>query len=354
MIIGTLFILTRTNFFPTAEEENTSPAQRIAPVQAPKQEITGGKKTIGIVVIWRRLDRYVAGLKEGLKELGYEEGVDIVYKYNSWEHDPSKIDPIVQSYIDENVDLIYSVGAPGATHGMELSKKANKEIPILYAIVDNPDQIGLIGSFQSSGNQVTGIASNMAHLVPKQLEIFKRINPNAKRIGIFTDGFHIPFPDAPGRYVLEALRTQTPEFGLEIVEYKTAITPDGDLDKAFADAANSIKPGDIDAIYHIPGHFLVYQDVNEVELAKKLGIVNIMPIVEEVESSGGLFSVSSDGFEVGKQAAIMADKIFKGTRPTDIPSELPRKNTMTLNLTAAEGLGLEVPQDIIDLADTKF
>lgn len=311
-------------------------------------------KTVGIVQIWRRLDRFPAGLKEGLKDLGYEEGKDIIYKYNSWEHDPTKIDEIVQGYIDEDVDLIFAVTAPSAMRAVALSKEANKEIPIIYVVVDEPDKIGLIESFQSSGNQVTGVASNMADMVPKQFEIFKRINPLAKRIGIFTDGFHIPFPDAPGTYVLRALREHASEFGFELVEYSTSVTPDGDLEKAFTQIASSINPGDIDAIYHIPGHFLVYQDINEVELGKRLGIPNIMPIVEEVESAGGLFSVSADGFDVGGQAAVMADKIFRGTHPSDIPSERPRKNVMTINLTGALELGIKIPQEIIDLADTKF
>ena len=312
------------------------------------------QKTVGIVQIWRRLDRFPAGFKEGLAELGYIEGQDIIYKYNSWEHDPAKIDAIVQGYIDENVDMIFAVAAPSALQSLKLTVQAKKEIPIVYVVVDKPDEIGLIESFQSSGNHVTGVASNMADLVPKQLEILKRVNPDAKRIGVFNEGFKIPGNDAPGTFVLEALRKHTPTFGLELVEYSTQVPPGPGLDKAFTDVANNIKPGDINATYHIPGHFLVYQDVNEVDLGKRLGIPALMPIMEEVESSGGLFSVSGDSFEVGRQTAVMADKIFRGTHPSQIPSEMPRKDIFTLNITGARQLGIEIPQDILDLADVKF
>jgi len=194
----------------------------------------------------------------------------------------------------------------------------------------------------------------MADLVPKQLETLKRIDPDAKKVGVFNEGFKIPGADAPGTFVLNALREHVSTFGLELVEYSTDVTPDGDLDKAFSDIANNIKSGDIDATYHIPGHFLVYQDVNEVDIAKRLGIPTMMPVMEEVESSEGLFSVSADSFEVGKQAAVMADKIFRGIHPSQVPSELPRKNIFTLNITGAKELGIEIPQDIIDLADVKL
>lgn len=329
-----------------ARGERTS--QVTTPTQGAKQ------KTVGIIQAWRRLDRFPAGLKEGLKNLGYEEGRNIVYKYNSWEESIDKVDGIVQQYIDENVDLLFAVASPSALRALELTNKAGKAIPIIYVVVDQPNELGLVKNLNSSGNHVTGVLSNMADLVPKQLEIFKRINPNAKRIGVFNDGFRVPAKEASGYFVFAELQKHAPKFGLQLVEYNTNVPPGPDLDKEFTRIGNTIKPGDIDAIYHIPAHFISYQDVNEVSLGRKLKIINIMPIQEEVESSGGTFAISADSFEVGKQTAVMAEKIFRGIHPSDIPSEMPRKNIFVINVTELKELGINAPQEILDLADIKF
>lgn len=309
-------------------------------------------KKIGILQVTAILDTVVDGLKVGLQELGYAEGKDVVYVYRNWEHDPSKIEGMTKELVDGSVDIVLGIGAPAVIIPVEYTKKVGKSIPIIYTLVDHPDEIGLIKSFKSSGNSVTGIASNFDLLVPLQLDFLKRISPNTKKLGLFTDGFKIP--KGPGDFVLAALQKHAPEFGITLVEYKTTVLPGPELKKAWMDIANRIKPGEIDATYHIPGHFVDGQDAEEVRLGLRLKAISVMPIREETEASKGSFAYGPDSFEIGKQAAVMADKIFRGIKPTDIPSEYPRKNTLVVNLKNAAEIGITIPDSVLAITDVKL
>lgn len=322
------------------------PSQQISKFSATKIP-----KRIGVVQIWDRLDTVVEGLKLEMEGLGYKEGKDVIYEEESWDQDPANIEGIVRRFVESNVDSLIAVSYPSTRVALDYTAKTGKLIPIVYALVDHPDRAGIIKDFRSSGNNATGIASNMDEVVPLQLHLLKRMKPDMKRLGLFTDGFKIP--QGPGDFVLRALYEYAPEFGITIVEYKTEIPPGPELEKEWRRIADRITPGEIDAIYHIPGHFILYQDVDETKLGQRLKIPNVMPILEEVGSSEGLFSYGADSIEVGRQAAAMVDKIWRGASPSDIPSESPRKNIFELNVRIAQKIGLDIPESILAAADRK-
>ena len=316
-----------------------------------KPKVVGGPKVIGIVQLMPLMDRLVIGLKEGMEELGYVENKDVIYEYQTWNEDPQKIDPIVQSFIDKDVDLIYALAAPSALSAKKFTETKGKLIPIVFASTETPDKIGLVENLKSSGNHLTGITANFGEVMPKQLEFLKRMAPGAKRIGVFTEGFYVP--NSVGQVVLDALRKEAPKFNLTLVEYTTDAPPGPENERAFYQVADNIKPGDIDAIVHIAAHFIPDQYFLEIAIARRHKIPSIMPILEEMEL-GGLYSYASDYIGVGKQAAVMVDKIFKGTKPTDIPIESPKKNILGINLGTARSIGINIPEDILAIAEMKI
>jgi len=305
-------------------------------------------KTIGFIQVFGAIDNVYDGLKLGMTELGYVEGVNIVYDYQSWEQDPTKVDGIAQGFIDKDVDIIYAVADLSALKALKLTKEAGKPIPIVFSVAEEPLRLGIIESFKSSGNNTTGIVSNFADVAPKQLEFMKRINPKVKKLGLFTKGFMNPA--GPGVPVYNALKASAPNFGITIVEYTTDVEPGPALAEAFDKVAAGIRTGDIDAIYHIPSHFLEDQPVRETELGERLKIINSMPVLEEMVGTGGLFSYGADLTETGKQSAIIVDKILKGTKPVDIPIEHPKINVLGLNMKNAKVIGITIPDDIIEIA----
>lgn len=311
-------------------------------LRAPKQ--TESPRVIGVVQLWHVLDRFYDGLKTGMNELGYTEGKNIVYDYQNWEQNPAKIDETVQRHINNNVDILYVVGNPSIEAALRLTKAAGKSIPIVYVLADKPVETKIADSLKSSGNNSAGVTNNMSELIPKQLEFLKKISPAVQKLGIYGEGFTVP--GGVGAWVIKALKEQAPNFGITIVEYKTDVPPGPLLVNEFERIAGSIKSGDIDAQMHIPGHFYADQHLAEFIHAKRLKIPTIEPILEEVEE-GGLYSYAADLFAVGKQAAIITDKVLKGTKPSDIPIEFPKKNILGINMKMARDIGITIPDSVI-------
>lgn len=315
--------------------------------KTPKPPIAEKPKVIGIVQLWHVLDRFYDGLKKGMNDLGYVEGKDVVYDYQNWEQNPAKINETVQHHIDNNADLIYAVGNPSVEAALNLTKAAGKNIPIVYVLADKPVETKIANSLKSSGNNSTGVTNNMSELIPKQLEFLKKINPTVKKLGIYGEGFNVP--GGVGAWVIKALKEQASNFGITIVEYKTDVPPGPLLTTEFERIANSIKSGDIDAQMHIPGHFYADQHLAEFVHAKRLKIITIEPILEEMEA-GGLYSYSADLFAVGEQSAAIVDKIFQGTKLSDIPIEFPRKNILGINMKMARDINITIPDSVMAIA----
>ena len=272
---------------------------------------------VGILQVFSTVDNVYKGFKEGMTELGYVEGRDVVYDYQNWDQDPSKIQGMMKKFIRDDVDLIYAISNPSLETALKETKSAGKDIPIVFIYGEDLLALGLIESYGSSGNNATGVLSNMAEVVPKQLEFLKRINPKAKRLGLFSDGFM--YPGGPGELVVAKFRIYAPKFDITLIEYTTKMPLGSKLENAYNEIAATIKPGDLDAVYHVPGHFLHDQQDREIALGKRIKAVTIMPAIEELEESGGTFSYAFDLIVAGRQVAVMADKIFKGTKPSKIP-----------------------------------
>lgn len=308
-------------------------------------------KKIGVAQFWSRLETFHQGLRQGMQELGYLEGRDVVYLYQNIEQDVAKLDEMVKTLVDQNVDVLFVVGSPTVASALTYTKEKGKLTPIVFVIVDKPVEEGFAASLRSSGNNATGVASNMAEVIPKQLDFLKQINPDAKRVGIFGKGFHVP--QGPGRFAIDALREHAPEFGLRVVEYTTDAPPGPQNEAEFRRIASTIKRGDVDAIMHIPGHYIANQDELETEVGKRIGAINVMPIAEEVET-GGLFSYSADSVDVGRQAAVMVDKILRGVAPSQIPIEYPRRDTLSINMKTAREAGITIPPSVLNVVDKLY
>src|SRR3989344_6106579 len=144
----------------------------------------------------------------------------------------------------------------------------------------------------------------------------------------------------------ESGRTDVP-----IVEYTTDAPPP-QAKAEFERIAATIKKGDIDAMMHIAGHYYETQEAGESELAIRLGI----PMATNYEDipRGGHFTLSNGTRESGEQAAVMADKIFRGTKPSDIPIEYAQKDILSLHLGRARAAGFTFPESMLYLATNKY
>ncbi|QQG45901.1 MAG: ABC transporter substrate-binding protein [Candidatus Niyogibacteria bacterium] len=305
-------------------------------------------KTIGSILIRQQLQT-VEGVKRGLKDLGYKR---ISYKEELFTLGPTAqadAQAAVRKMIAEGVDLLFIPSEITAKDIRLVMQELKSDIPVVFlAQFHDPVSYGIVQSFQSSGNNLTGIASQLTDVIGKQLEFIKKINPAGKKIGVFSDGFMIP---NVGEEMYAQLKALAPKLGFQLVEYKTTTAPPG-AESAWRKIASGIKAGDIDAIYHIPGHFFDAQETSEAELANRLGVPHVAPI--EDLPTGGHFAYSSDYFTAGKQMARLVDKIFKGEKPTDIPIEFTQKNSLILHIGRADKDGLTFPESMLSIADEKI
>lgn len=321
-----------------------------------KSTITTPKepKKVGILMSIPGFKTAAEGFKKAMTDTGFAEGKDIIYEEWLYTRKPEELKTKVQEFTDKKFDLILAAGTSMAGPAFDQTAQNPNPIPLIFISVDDPIGRKIIKDFKSSGTHATGVESNVASFTAKSLEYIRRIDPTVKKVGFFGDGYFTP--GGPGRVSRAELLKQLPLFGMTPVEFKTgkpsAEEKADSVRAAFQKLEPTVKRSDIDALYHIGGHFYDEWDKNEAGFAKRLKIVHVVNNLAEVKE-GGLISVSPDHFESGRQAAVMAQKIFGGVAPTNIPVESPRRISVTLNLETARISGFKIPDDILSIADVK-
>lgn len=306
--------------------------------------------TVGILRYIPQVDVVEKGFYQGMEKLGYKEGKNIKYIITPYGESPAKMQGLAQGLIDQNVDLIVaitSVAADGAKKAAESSGRT--DIPVVFSHSNQPDKQGHIKSFQSSGNNLTGVAINYEEVTEKKLEFLRQIGPAIKRVGTLDAAF----TDPAGKLILDALQKGAPRFGMEVVKYKVANNVGPKATEEIAAIADGIKPGDIDAFFHLAGP-VSNPPANAqliINMTKRLQIPSVYLVDTQVDL-GGLFSYAHDQISMGEQTAVFVNKILRGgQRPTDIPVEFPNKNSLVINAKTAREIGITVPQSLLLIAD---
>jgi len=257
---------------------------------------------------------------------------------------------LAQGLIDQNVDLIVAITNVAATGAKVATEKAGRtDIPIVFAHANKPDATGLINSFKSSGNNLTGVAIDFTEVTAKKLEFLRQIDPSIKRVG----AFDLVHQNTGGKSVFSELKKVAPTFGMDLVLYKVENEPGPKATAEISGIAAKVKPGDIDAYFHIPGpsDAVTLDNIRLViEMTNRLQIPAVYNLGTQVEI-GGLFSYAYDLPLMGKQTAVFADKVLKGQSPIDIPVEFPNKNSLVINAKTAKEIGLTIPESLLLIAN---
>jgi putative ABC transport system substrate-binding protein len=277
----------------------------------------------------------IVGFRDGLQQLGYRENQDFVLGVRFTQGNATELPGAARDLVRHNVDLMVVAGSSAAAAAAQL---ATAEIPIVFVGGPDPVGAGLVKSFARPGGNMTGIADLEVELVPKRMEILRELLPGLKRVLLVYDA---TTPDAVSK--LEAHRESARRLALTLVENpvrteddaRTAITASrrGEVDAMFAPRSLSLN---------IPGLML--------EIAPKRSIPTMFQDAFFVKR-GGLVSYAANTYDLGRQAARIADKILKGARPADVPVEQPTKFDLVINMTTAKTLGLTIPPSLLLRAD---
>ena len=216
---------------------------------------------------------------------------------------------------------------------MTAAKAATSTIPVVFVQIYDPQAAGFVETLARPGGNMTGPVAN-PKLLDKRLQIFKEIDPKAERILVLYDASD---PLAEGERALARQAAAT--LKLRLVE--RAAGSEAELQKVFA----GVKPGEVDAVIVASPNL----QTNHPKLIIKLSEDARLPVIGHREAWvdwGALVSYSSDSDAAGTMAARYIDKIFKGTKPADLPVAEVRTTVLAVNFKRAKELGLTVPASI--------
>jgi putative ABC transport system substrate-binding protein len=275
---------------------------------------------------------------EGLRDLGYVEGRDLVIEYRDAEGKLERLPALAAELVALKVDVIV---APPTVAALA-AKQATKNLPIVFVGVADPVASGLVSSLARPSGNVTGLSNLSPALVGKRLEQLKQAAPAVTRVAvIWQPGGQDERTDKDMMKEAE-LAAQALGMRLQFVEARGR----EDFDRAFSDMT---KAG-ADALTVVGSPILLHERRRLVDLAAKNRLPAVYPS-REFADAGGLMAYGANLAELLRRAATYADKILTGAKPADLPVEQPTKFDLVINLKTAKALGLTIPQSLLGRAD---
>jgi putative tryptophan/tyrosine transport system substrate-binding protein len=277
----------------------------------------------------------VGAFRDGLRELGYEEGRNIIIEYRWADGKYEQFPALVAELVAAKVDVIVTAGTPAAL----AVKKATTTVPLVMVAVGDPVGTGLVPSLARPGGNLTGLSSIAPDLEGKRLDLLREIVPALSNVAIFFNSLNSPHFAS-----MQQAGTAAKAMGIKLQQHD--IRKSEDLDGAFA-AVRKERP---DALLILADRVFLHNRQRMIDFTEEQHLPNINAYTELVEA-GGLMSYGPSYEDMHKRAAIYVNKIIKGAKPADLPIEQPSKFTFVINLKAAKALGVTMPPSLITLAD---
>jgi putative tryptophan/tyrosine transport system substrate-binding protein len=275
----------------------------------------------------------VAAFEQQLREHGWIDGRTITIIYRWAEGRSERFAEIAAEFVSRKVDVIVTGG-----NAVSAVRQATSTIPIVFALAVDPVGSGFVNSLSRPGGNVTGLSLQGPDLAGKRLELLREVAPGRGRLAILVN---VGYPAA--KEELAQVQTAARALGLEsvVLEIRRA----EDIAAAFEGVNDRAE-----ALYVI-GEALVSANVAQISrLALNARLPTVSRSREYVEA-GCLMSYGANAADLFRRAGDYVDKILRGTKPGDIPVEQPTKFDLAINLTTAKALGLEVPHNLLVLAD---
>ena len=271
------------------------------------------------------------GFRQGLRDLGWVEGRNIVVEYRWAEGRFDRLPTLVEELVRLKVDIIV---APASIY-TEAAKRATSTIPIVFASHADPIGTGHVDSLARPGGNITGLTVMMSETAAKSLELFKEAVPGLSRVAVVWD------PATPShRPALDAVEVRGRALGLQV--QTLAVRGATEFDGAFS----TIVRERASALLVLSTPLFIGGARRLAELAMKHKLPTMFGPREHVEA-GGLLSYSPDRADLYRRAAIYVDKILKGAKPADLPVQQATKFELVINMKTAKALGLTIPQSLL-------
>ena len=273
--------------------------------------------------------------RQGLRELGYVEGKNIVIEYRYAEGKIDLLRALAAELVSLKVDILLTAG-PGPTRA---AKAATFMIPIVMAQDSDPVADGFVASLARPGGNITGLSTFAPELGGKRLEILREVLAKLARVGVL--GNSTSRGNAP---VMREMELAAKVLKVQL-QYLDVLEPK-DIGIAFQVASK----GRADAVLTLASAILSTQRAQIIELAVKNRLPAMYHNSQFVEA-GGLMAYSANLTDLFHRSATYVDKILKGRKPADLPVEQPTKFELVINLKAAKQIDLKIPPNVLARAD---
>jgi putative ABC transport system substrate-binding protein len=273
--------------------------------------------------------------RQGLRELGYVEGKNIVIEWRSAEGKQDRLPALAAELVRLKVDIIIAGGPPST----RAAKEATITIPIVMGFDNDPVADGFVASLARPGGNITGLATLAPEISGKLLELLKEVVPRLFRVAVLGTSTQ------PGNaQSLRETEVAAPAFGVK-VQFLDILAPK-DIETAFRAAGK----GHADGVLVLQSPVINSQRTQVADLAVKSRLPGIFP-QSQYANAGGLMYYGVNTVDLFRRAPTFVDKILKGAKPADLPVEQPTKFELVINLKTARQIGLTIPPNVLARAD---
>ena len=272
--------------------------------------------------------------RQGLRELGYVEGQDIIVEYRHIDREFERLPDIAAELVRMNIDILVVVTTNAALAG----KAAAGTIPIVFMGVTDPIAAGLVKSLAQPGGNSTGITNMAAELTGKRLEFLKETLPKISRVAVLWD------PKAPGS-IPQWRESQQPAQDLDLRLHSMEVSSVDDYALAFNKAIEARSGA-------------VWITLNPLansnqRLVAELAISHHLPSIcarSDYADNGCLMAYGPSYIAEGRDGARYVDKILKGAKPAELPVQQPTRFELVINMKTAKRIGVTIPLSVLNQA----
>jgi len=274
--------------------------------------------------------------REGLRQLGYVEGKNIVIEWRYAEGSSQRLPELATELVSLKVDVIVTASTPA----IRAVQQATKIIPIVMANVGDPVAQGFVASLARPGGNITGFTNLSPDLSTKRLDLIKEVSPKVFRVAVFSNA-------AQQWPAMKNMETAAQSLRVQLLRPEVRVP--NDLEMAF----EVVTRERADALITMPNPVLRLDNRARnriVDFTLKQRMPSMYEGKEYVDT-GGLMSYGPEDSSNYRRAALYVDKILKGAKPADLPVEQPTKFDFVINLKAAKQIGVTIPQSVLYRAD---
>ena len=276
----------------------------------------------------------LASLRQGLRDLGYEEGKNLVIEYRTAEGKYDRLPALAVQLVGLKIDVLVTYGTPGAL----AAKQATTTIPVVVALIGDAVAAGVVPGLARSGSNITGSQYQYPELMGKRIEVLMNATSHLARVAVLFN------PANPSmRPALKTIEETARYLNVELQQIE-ARGPN-DFDGALAAMAE--RRGQAFVLADDP--FLRSHVGTIAQLAAKRRLPSVGD--REYAEAGGLLGYAVNRPEVFRRAAVFIDKILKGAKPGDLPFEQVDRFELVINMKTAKALGLTIPPSLLLRAD---